>query len=48
MAELNLEMPLVARCDIQICAYNTDKTFHAKAITVGEVAGKVSCLTFSN
>jgi hypothetical protein len=47
MVKLNLEMPIVAKCDIQSCAYNTDKTCHAKAITVGDGTSP-ECDTFFN
>jgi hypothetical protein len=32
-----MEMPVVTACEAEACAYNTDRTCHALAITVGDV-----------
>lgn len=38
-------MPIISRCDVSGCAYNTDKNCHARAITVGDLANP-GCDTF--
>lgn len=45
MTELKIEMPLVKKCDVENCAYNTDKKCHAKAITIGDKSNP-QCDTF--
>lgn len=34
--EITLNVPVIAGCEVRDCAYNTDNTCHAKAITVGD------------
>lgn len=34
--KMNLDIPAVAECTIVDCAYNMEKTCHAKAITIGD------------
>lgn len=36
MQNVSVEMPLVAECSANECAYNTDNKCHARAITVGD------------
>lgn len=36
MKQISIEMPVVAQCSVQECAYNTDNCCHARAITVGD------------
>lgn len=36
MKQISLEMPLVAECSVDACAYNTSNACHARAITVGD------------
>lgn len=36
MKQLSIEMPLVAECTVNECAYNTANACHARAITVGD------------
>lgn len=45
MKQLSIEMPLVAECSVQECAYNTGQRCHARAITVGD-AVHPGCDTF--
>lgn len=34
--KFEIEMPVVASCDVSRCAYNVEGACHAKAITVGD------------
>ena len=43
---MGMKMPKVMGCSVDSCAYNTEKSCHAMAITVGEPAGDPSCDTF--
>ena len=43
---MGMNMPKVLQCSVETCAYNTKKSCHAMAITVGEPAGDPSCDTF--
>jgi hypothetical protein len=36
--KITIEMPLVAECSVAECAYNVNKSCHARAITVGNGA----------
>ncbi|MCM2321936.1 MAG: DUF1540 domain-containing protein [Oligoflexia bacterium] len=36
MPKVTLEMPPVAKCSVDSCAYNVSQKCHAKAITVGD------------
>ena len=38
MKQLTIEMPVVAQCLVEECAYNADNRCHARAITVGDGA----------
>lgn len=33
--KLSIEMPIVARCSVNACAYNVNAGCHARAITIG-------------
>ncbi len=35
MTKITLEMPLVTKCSVDECAYNSKSNCHARAITVG-------------
>jgi hypothetical protein len=43
---MGMKMPKVMGCSVDSCAYNTEKSCHAMAITVGEPAGDPCCDTF--
>jgi hypothetical protein len=43
---MEMNMPKVAACSVESCAYNTKKSCHALAITVGEPGGDPACDTF--
>lgn len=43
---MGMKMPKVMECSAENCAYNSGKSCHAMAITVGEPAGGPSCDTF--
>ena len=43
---MGMKMPKVKGCTVENCAYNTEKSCHAMAITVGEPAGDPACDTF--
>ena len=43
---MEMNMPKVTACSVQSCAYNTKKSCHAMAITVGEPGGDPTCDTF--
>jgi hypothetical protein len=47
MPVINIEMPLVKKCDVQNCGYNTIGNCHAKAITIGDHSNP-GCDTFLN
>ncbi|MCM2348675.1 MAG: DUF1540 domain-containing protein [Bacteriovoracaceae bacterium] len=47
MPKLNIEMPLVKKCDVQDCGYNTNCNCHAKAITIGDFSNP-GCDTYLN
>lgn len=36
MIPIMVEMPTVSQCSVRECAYNTDESCHARAITVGD------------
>ena len=36
MGQVNNEMPMVSKCEINQCVYNLNNNCHAKAITVGD------------
>lgn len=36
MKQVSIEMPLVTECSVRECAYNTNRSCHARAITVGD------------
>ncbi|MGE3610564.1 MAG: DUF1540 domain-containing protein [Bacteriovoracaceae bacterium] len=36
MQNINLEISLVQKCDVEKCAFNNDHKCHAKAITIGD------------
>jgi len=36
MKQISIEMPEVAQCSINECAYNSDNCCHARAITIGD------------
>ena len=36
MKQIRLEMPTVAKCDVEHCAYNVTRKCRAKAITIGD------------
>ncbi len=40
-----MEMPVVDACQVEACAYNTDRRCHALAITIGD-AHHAHCDTF--
>lgn len=40
-----LDLPAVASCTVEGCAFNTQKKCHAKAVTIGN-SGNPSCDTF--
>jgi hypothetical protein len=40
-----MDMPIIQKCSVEDCAYNTDNTCHALAITVGDVVDP-RCDTF--
>lgn len=33
---INIDMPMVEKCNIEDCSYNADNICHAKAITIGD------------
>jgi len=43
---MEMKMPKVTACSVESCAYNTQKSCHAMAITVGEPGGDPACDTF--
>ena len=43
---MGMEMPKVMACSVEKCAYNSNKSCHAMAITVGEPGGDPACDTF--
>ncbi len=43
---MGMKMPKVMECSVESCAYNTMKSCHAMAITVGEPQGDPACDTF--
>lgn len=45
MQKISLEMPIVQRCDVTKCGYNSECTCHAKAITIGDYSNP-GCDTF--
>lgn len=45
MNNIKNEMPSVSRCEVTLCAYNTEQGCRAQAITIGEGAFP-SCDTF--
>ena len=45
MKNICLEMPVIAKCLVNECAYNDDKNCHARAITVGD-SRQPQCDTF--
>jgi hypothetical protein len=42
-----MEMPKIAKCEVEQCAYNRDHACHAPAITVGDSSHPM-CDTFVN
>jgi hypothetical protein len=45
MKQITLEMPMVAKCAVNECAYNANNNCHARAITIGD-ATHPGCDTF--
>lgn len=45
MSVLNIEMPIVKKCDVKDCGYNSSSSCHAKAITIGDFTNP-SCDTY--
>jgi len=45
MERICLDMPRVAECNVTECAYNMNKTCHARAITIGG-SDRPACDTF--
>ncbi len=43
---MKTKMPKVSECSVDSCAYNTQKSCHAIAITVGDPGGDPACDTF--
>lgn len=43
---MELKMPKVTASSVESCAYNTGKSCHAMAITVGKPGGDPACDTF--
>jgi len=43
---MGMKMPEVTKCSVEKCAYNSQQSCHAMAITVGEPAGDPSCDTY--
>jgi len=43
---MKMEMPKVQDCNVSNCAYNTNKSCHAMAITIGEYPEEPVCDTF--
>jgi len=41
-----MKMPKATECSVETCAYNTMKSCHALAITIGEPGGDPACDTF--
>jgi hypothetical protein len=46
MEAMPMEMPKVLDCTVTGCAYNTKKTCHAIAITIGDAPQNPACDTF--
>ncbi|MBB2913632.1 hypothetical protein FHS43_004941 [Streptosporangium becharense] len=40
-----MDMPVISECRVEACAYNTEHTCHARAITVGDTH-HAECETF--
>lgn len=36
MSVLNIDMPIVKKCEVKDCGYNSSSSCHAKAITIGD------------
>lgn len=36
MSVINIDMPIVKKCYVQDCGYNSSSSCHAKAITIGD------------
>jgi hypothetical protein len=47
MKQISIEMPVVAQCSVDECAYNVNNCCHARAITVGNGVHP-GCDTFLN
>ncbi len=43
---MEMKMPKVTTCSVESCVYNTQKSCHAIAITVGDPGGDPACDTF--
>lgn len=44
--KIKVEVPEVASCQVQDCAYNRERLCHARAITVGDGAETPNCDTY--